>query len=755
MKFFGVLSATLLFFVFGKADIDCSKAVVISQIGATPAEVHAAQELRDYLSKITGANILLRTGAADAPKNAIIVGQGPVTRKLLPDCDWSKLGAEQTLVRTVGDRLVVAGGRSRGTLYAVYRLLQEKGGVRWWTPWATTIPSNSSLKLGALNWSETPAFEYRDPYWFHSFDADWAARNFDNGFNTRVGAERGGKVEYAGFVHTYNGLVPPDLFSKHPEWFSLIGGKRTNQNAQLCTTNPALRDFVVEQVKKTLRANPKATIISVSQNDCFNPCQCEVCQALAEREGSQAALVLDLANYVGQKIEKEFPNVAVDTLAYQWSRHPTRTMRPRPNVIVRLCSIECNFAYPLSAPENASFGDDIRGWSKLTNRLYVWDYCTDFAHYMLPFPDYFSLPATIQWFSENGVKGVFEEGDYSSNGGDMAELKAWVTAQLLWNPEQNPEGLINEFLAGYYGPAAASIRAYMDLLAGQAKQDNLTFAAGFMQSYLDYPVMLQAETLWRKAEASVAGDPVLTWRVAQSHINPQYAWICRWMDYRRETLASKTPWPVNASRAAFAEAWLKRATTPGPEGWNPVTTVNEGGYPPKDFVKSLGTDQPDPVFHAPPVRQPNAAPPTGLTKGIDLQDDRANLWQVPTGCELRSDPLASDGAACWMPGNHHEWAFQIPLSKVHIEGRYKLYVVARVDSGPRDESVGFSTGIWDNANRRDVMTYSYPLTRCSSTYQTYEIGTFDLTQQMTIWAAPPANPKVQSVWIDRVYLVRA
>ena len=121
--------------------------------------------------------------AAQAKPGAIIVGQGPLARRLFPEIPWAKLGEEQTLVKSKNGVLLVAGGRPRGTLYAVYRLLSQKCGVRWWAPWATTVPKNPKLSFGKLDWSETPAFEYRDPYWFHAFDGDWAARNFNNGFN--------------------------------------------------------------------------------------------------------------------------------------------------------------------------------------------------------------------------------------------------------------------------------------------------------------------------------------------------------------------------------------------------------------------------------------------------------------------------------------------------------------------------------------------------------------------------------------------
>ena len=190
-------------------------------------------------------------------------------------------------------------------------------------------------------------------------------------------------------------MVPPnEYFDQHPEWFSLRNGKRTHDHAQLCLSNPQLRDFVVERVKQWLREAPDARIISVSQNDWHGACECDACKAMDDTEGSHAGSLLAFVNYVAEKIEPEFPDVAVDTLAYQYTRRPPLTIKPRPNVIVRLCSIECNFREPLDSPANAAFGDDLRNWSKICNWLYIWDYTTDFAHYVQPHPNWFTLGPT-------------------------------------------------------------------------------------------------------------------------------------------------------------------------------------------------------------------------------------------------------------------------------------------------------------------------------------------------------------------------
>ncbi len=569
----------------GKATVT----VVVSK-GATVAEIWAAHDLVQTLSKITGAEFKLLEGIEKAPRNSIVVGQGVATSKLLPKVDWTKLGEDQTLIKKTGSILVIAGGRTRGTLNAVTRVL-AKLGVRWWAPWAIQMPNIPNLKLGNVDESESPAFEYRDPYWFHAFDANWAIHNFNNGANTRIGDAQGGKIEYAGFVHTYYPLVPPSTyFGPHPEWYSLIDGKRTFEDAQLCTTNPELRDFMVEQVRKTLKANPKARIVSVSQNDCFRPCQCANCRALVAKEGSESVLVLDLANYVASKIGPDFPNVAIDTLAYQWSRHAPKSMRPLPNVIVRLCSIECNFAFPLDEKPNAAFAKDVSDWSRLTNRLYIWDYCTDFANYVEPQPDYYTFGETLKFLSEHGAKGVFEEGAYQSTGADMAELKAWVLGQLLWNPHQSDEALVTEFVNGYYGVGAKPILEYLKLMQTAAKGWNLGFASPVSASFLGYETMSQAEKLWQEAEKLAQSNSESLWRIKQAHLSVQFVYLSRWNEFVKTAKDKGDRWLVDLSRKAFADAWLKTATSPGPTGWTPMSVVNEGSYTPKQFIAQFAKD---------------------------------------------------------------------------------------------------------------------------------------------------------------------
>ena len=257
MKTVLVLSLLIATVLPGRGDLllannGVARHVIVVDPAAAPPELTAARELAATLRQITGAEFLVQTNSK-APTRAILVGAGEAARKAFVKVAFDGLGDEELVIQTRGNRLLLAGGRPRGTLYAVSRFLQDQCGVRWWTPWASRIPKQPSLRLGHLDLREKPAFEYRESFWYPAFDADWSWRNGCNGNSSRLTPEKGGRISYKGFVHTFYPLVPPEKhFAEHPEWFSLIKDKRTTDRAQLCLTNPKLRDFIGSTCRSNL-----------------------------------------------------------------------------------------------------------------------------------------------------------------------------------------------------------------------------------------------------------------------------------------------------------------------------------------------------------------------------------------------------------------------------------------------------------------------------------------------------------------------
>ena len=97
------------------ADGGRTEFVIVIDPAATAPERTAATELASTLQQITGAQFLVQTNR-QAPSHAILVGNGDAARRLVNDAPFDSLGAEELIIRTKGNHLLLAGGRPRGTL---------------------------------------------------------------------------------------------------------------------------------------------------------------------------------------------------------------------------------------------------------------------------------------------------------------------------------------------------------------------------------------------------------------------------------------------------------------------------------------------------------------------------------------------------------------------------------------------------------------------------------------------------------------
>jgi hypothetical protein len=447
-------------------------AAIATRADATPAEEYAAEELRRHLYAIAGAGPRLRPDALRSGGTRIALNDRDAAAAvgITPE-----LGPEAYHLESRGDTLYCLGGGPRGVLYGVYALLQRLG-CRWYTPELTRLPRRRHLALAPLREQAAPAFEYRDMWIWDGSDPAWWVRNRLNGFYTPAPDYMGGHVAYNLFVHSFYTLLPPDeFFAGHPEYYSLIDGVRRAEMGQLCLTHPDVLRIVTERVLARMRANPRATIFSVSQNDWEGPCACPDCRRVVEEEGSQAGPLLRFVNAVAARTSQEFPDKLIDTLAYWYTLDAPAHVVPHPNVRVRLCPINCCQGHPFGTcdhPESARFLRAFDAWGKITDQMYIWHYCTNFAHYPAPMPNFDELPANIRRYRDTGVCGVFMQGmGEDGGGGEMMPLRGWLIAQLLRNPDEDAWARVDEFLGAYYGAGAGAVRRYLDLFHARVRAD--------------------------------------------------------------------------------------------------------------------------------------------------------------------------------------------------------------------------------------------------------------------------------------------
>lgn len=741
--------------------IACDGKAIVSIVvaeDATAVEKFAATELAGHLQQATGAAFnIVQPDAVDVGASVIAVGPGAAAA-IDPEIDVSSesLGAEGIILRTSDDDLILTGGIGsvRGTLYAVETFLEDEVGYRWWGPDEVHVPQTPVLTVNDIDVRHVPTFEYREIHAFAMFEPATAMRNKINGASSPIAPEQGGHTIYAGpfFVHTFGMLVPhAELFATHPEWFSEVNGQRVAPPAatQLCLTNAELLEYVKQKVRKIAGEVPAGTtaIISVSQDDHQVQCQCAKCQAVNREEGgTPAGSLLRFVNAIADDIAQDYPNILIDTLAYQYTRKAPKITKPRANVIVRLCSYECSYAQPYTDPINQSFARDVREWSRISDRLYVWDYITNFRYYNQPHPNLHTLGQNAKFFADHNVKGIFSQGNRHSPAGDFATLKNWVIAKLLWDATLDGDALIKQFIDEYYQEAGPDITAYIALLEKSAGRNFIGISDSNHASYLTPAVLEQGYELLQSAHEKAAGNAVVQHRVEQVQASILHAITTSWGMRRQLAEMAGQDWPLSKPLDAYLDEMQRIFES------QKIKATSEGDYDvdiPR-WIEKLRQTQ----------TAPNASLPAELAKlprndWFDLQDVSFDLYGGEAQAKRVDDSTASDGRAAQMAGNHAAWSVQSILHPLPGATKWTIYAVVRIERTGIG-GAAFQYGVYDNVELAHVIPSTSVLNADvqGDGYRLYRLGAVDLKSTSFVWIAPTDNPDVQNIVIDRILLVK-
>jgi hypothetical protein len=490
---------------------DCQ--ISITQ-GSSADILKSASELQKYIFEISGMELRIVIGKPISDiKGFVIISSSDQSL----NTGSGDLNPDGFNIRAEGEKILITGGAHKGTLYGVYELLEKYMGCRFWAPGEETVPKSDMIFIPEVNVTSNPAFGSREVYYAGMEDTDFANKmRCDN-------PAWKGNGDWGLWVHTMFRLVPPEkYFNTHPEYYSLIAGKRSA--TQLCLTNPDVLKITIHTLDSLMKLKPEAKYWSVSQMDTYGNCECPQCKAINEREGSPSGSLIEFVN----KIAAAFPDKVISTLAYQYTRKAPAHVKPAPNVNIMLCTIECNRNKPLESDTSVgSFTLDMRNWSKICNNILVWDYVIQFSSMISPFPNLHVLQPNIRMFRKFHAISMFEQGchgTYSEN----QELRQYLLAKLLWNPELNYDSLVNSFLAGYYEAAGNWIRRYIDDMTRSLVESGKPLwifgtPVEETSSFLTPMLLKQYQDYFTKAEKSVEKDSVLLWRVKKAELPFLYA----------------------------------------------------------------------------------------------------------------------------------------------------------------------------------------------------------------------------------------
>lgn len=492
-------------------------------------EKAAALELQKYLQKVSGCKMEI-TSKAKPDSKLIFIGFKGAPENLLKQLKPADFANEEYIIRSNGVQLLIAGGGTRGTLYGVIGYLSDYLNCRWYTREVVKIPQQKTVRLEKIENRQKPAFTYREAWYHEAYDAQWAMHNRLNPSIVPIPDSLGGSYITYPFAHTAMQLVPSEkYFDTHPEYFAEVNGVRLpGKHIQLCLTNAEVLKIATARVFTWIKEHPEVNVFSVDQSDGEGNCTCKFCKAIDDREGSPSGSLLTFVNQIADTVGKVYPKIKIQTFAYAYTEVPPKTIHPADNVTIRLCHYDYCSAHGMDkCDDHKVFRERFEQWKKISKRISIWDYYTDFGQYLMPFPNFESFENNIKWYADRGVEGVFAQGNNvpDNGGGEFSELRAWVISQLLWNADRDPQALVDEFVSNVYGKAAPFISSYIKHMHDQVKTDSIHFSIWSQPNevnYLGLKSIQTSDSLFNLALKASEGDTALTKRVELAYLPVLY-----------------------------------------------------------------------------------------------------------------------------------------------------------------------------------------------------------------------------------------
>ena len=510
----------------------------------------------------------------------------------------------------------------RATLFGAYDLLRRLG-ARWFYPGPAgeVLPDKPTLTVPALDVREEPAFEmrrlsvgiYRLDWWYADQVNDrpvyealgWTAEAFRL-FTIRQRES----TKWIAFNHRPKRHQWEERFGKsNPEYFALQpDGTRdlshiqqtSGHHGHLCYTHPGVFRETVDDINAFFTGESATSRgidtgqsayamesnngwhVYASYGDTFSllpqdgfpgkVCQHDACQALthprAEYDARHNDLIWSFVDRVAREIKPRFPDKKLTCLAYtSYSQPPRRIEKLSDNVIVGVIPPGRLYTY---ATGQAQYEDTLRTWNNATaGPLLVW--ANDLYRHARPqrenvpmvLPNYYADMARM--WREHNVKWVnimTEQAEIF-----LYHLQRYVWYQLLWNPDADPDALIQDYVAKLYGLAAAPMgklvndvldrsRQIIDTKAGQIDIWSNHFTEAKLKQYDRW----MAEAKGRAANTPSARPVELFERHFLNDLRDGHAWYARnirdVMDSGDASVAIRKAWtPITVDGKLDEKAW--------------------------------------------------------------------------------------------------------------------------------------------------------------------------------------------------------
>ncbi len=464
----------------------------------------AAYELQRYIKVMADAHIPVREDRKVGRNSLIILGDEGGEE--LPGLGLPEDEHDSFMMRVTDGFLILAGSNDRSLLYAVYQLLEELG-CRWLAPGEDYIPRRRNIIIPWMDVRRRAAVKWRilapgagmEGEISREF-VDWTAKQKFNVIRSwewyriarsEVSAKsepieeirrRGLKIMGGG--HIPQVFLPIEKYYRdHPEWFSLIDGRRTRPGDRwkICHSNREAEEKFIENMVEALRRAP-VDIMAVWENDGYGGwCECEDCRALEpdpDRLDPITGYPIRTTTYmrfikkVVSEVRRVLPQIMISFGPYYELTvlpEDRSVLPPRSNTLLQIDYYEQCFRHSIADPCNRGQHERlIRDWARLYPvDNFVWLYYHDNVKICsVPFGLISRIAKDIRYIVDRGVNGFLDLicGTTLEDLWSREAVNLYLLAKLSWNPKQDEWSIVEDFLKHYYGRAWHTMLTFHKLL---------------------------------------------------------------------------------------------------------------------------------------------------------------------------------------------------------------------------------------------------------------------------------------------------
>lgn len=513
--------------------------IVIPQNAHTDEQT-AARELQYFFSLATDVELpIIYDSEVSYSEDATYLYLGRTNQLIGAGimADKNELHDSGYIVQRKGNGVFMTGGGTIGTVYSSYSFLRHTVGYEAFAFDEYSYNKVSDLKLPDFNIKDIPDFAARAPGYFNIiYNSEYANRMRVESYLRDWGL----------WSHTHFLILPKtQYYSTHPNWY-MTGRGANLEGAQLCMTRDVgdldaentsttnMRYHFVENLKRIIEEKPDSKYFMLGQQDGDSFCNCDSCQKSNAKYGGKSgtnmrftnAVVRDITKWLKTAHPERADEILFCTFGYAETAEPPTvyangvfspkdsSVVAEKNLGVMLAPIAACYEHPIKNETcNSSTKSMIEGWQTITDKIFIWNYCTHFTEYFLNMDNFKTMQQNYKIFLDSKTIYFFDQGPADHYTSAFSELRVYVQSNLMWNTDLSVQDLIEKFIKQYYKDAAQYVQKYYDLIytryavmekqwaeRGKEMHSYVFTCWGFMdKEFWPQPLMLQCLNLFDKA----------------------------------------------------------------------------------------------------------------------------------------------------------------------------------------------------------------------------------------------------------------